>query len=790
MRKLRKCMATRYALKLQRKLTVVTLVIGSCWSMGSHANEELDAIEARFNAAYAAAERSLELIPKEYYDIAALQQSLGSEPDVLRDWVRANTRWLPYTGALQGAQGVLLSRQGNSLDRALLLAALLDAAGHDARIASLELSGAVPAEYVAAAEKSMASEPWNKQTVAPFSATEFAQAGKFDHSLVAAALGSADADADQKQTDIHARVALHERQLLPLLKDAASRSPDRGTERVSLSLRQHDVVQYRSADGQWQELEILGESVPTPLVEAIAFDWRDIPEDRKHALSIEVQVNAQNDNEVRTDVVFKHKFDGVDLSGTSLALLFASPESRGLDVITEGMRQGDGSTFLREELRRHAQWIPTVSLSSEETIVDKGFTREGKILEKLPDSFEAVGKQIGGAAERLGALGGAPTPKAGSFRISRVEVVFKIHRPGSRMRRITRAIYQEDMNHTPEQAQLALAAALTRQTQLLPQTGRLPGWYSEVQAARSFLRTKLSMRHILSQLRKGRDPGPALAKIAERAPTQSPMLFGLAAARSVSTDSDYHLNELNLLSEFAEVSPPLADAPRALTMIDVLSNPQVHKQSDGGDAFGARFRAGLRDSVLETFASPNVATEFTTSQQWQSPDTSTRLIQRAQDLSPRGLSRTAFGAIAEDLVQGYWVMLADTRADPDRIAWWRVDPNTGDVLGMIYDHGLIAGGTSVETTIDIYKDLRLALALGKTLLAMFKCIDNIGGTGETSATVCFACAAVSGAVSVHSLAPGVSERFKFWGSVSAMACETIAQKASDFIESLSSAVGE
>ncbi|MGA7689284.1 MAG: hypothetical protein WCA29_08640, partial [Jiangellales bacterium] len=53
----------------------------------------------------------------------------GREPDDILEWVASETRWLPYEGALRGGRGVLMDRSGSSLDRALLLADLLERTG-------------------------------------------------------------------------------------------------------------------------------------------------------------------------------------------------------------------------------------------------------------------------------------------------------------------------------------------------------------------------------------------------------------------------------------------------------------------------------------------------------------------------------------------------------------------------------------------------------------------------------------------------------------------------------------
>ena len=59
---------------------------------------------------------------------------LGGDRDAIEAFVRDEVRWVPYDGSLRGVRGTLWSREGNSLDRAVLLAEMLRIAGHPARL--------------------------------------------------------------------------------------------------------------------------------------------------------------------------------------------------------------------------------------------------------------------------------------------------------------------------------------------------------------------------------------------------------------------------------------------------------------------------------------------------------------------------------------------------------------------------------------------------------------------------------------------------------------------------------
>ncbi len=78
-------------------------------------------------------------LPRAELDSAALAAKLGKDPQAHFIWVRDNTWWAPYRGALRGSTGVMLDRVGSNLDRAILLGGLLRHAGHTVRLAHAEL---------------------------------------------------------------------------------------------------------------------------------------------------------------------------------------------------------------------------------------------------------------------------------------------------------------------------------------------------------------------------------------------------------------------------------------------------------------------------------------------------------------------------------------------------------------------------------------------------------------------------------------------------------------------------
>jgi len=98
-------------------------------------------------------------MPRDRFDPAVIVDSASRDPERLMAWVRDNTRLVSYAGALRGALGVLMDRNGNTLDRSVLLARLLELAGFHARIVRARMPAAESAKVLAEARQPLPAAP-------------------------------------------------------------------------------------------------------------------------------------------------------------------------------------------------------------------------------------------------------------------------------------------------------------------------------------------------------------------------------------------------------------------------------------------------------------------------------------------------------------------------------------------------------------------------------------------------------------------------------------------------------
>lgn len=262
--------------------------------------------------------------------IEQLAADLRYDVDAIFRFVTDEVQYDPYVGALRGATGALWSRGGNSVDQALLLRALLDAALVPTRLVTGTLDDAAVARLTDAATLDLETLQRNRQPVFRPSGTPHAMATRTTllpdeeqavRELPQRAAELRGAALDQLASGVAAiGAALHEAGIeLPVIGPVL---PER--ER-----REHMWVQYASG-AEWIDLDpsIAGSAAGDTLAEASAL-LDELPRALRHAVTIGLSVDVVRGGRIRRESLLTYELFSDELAGRAVSIGHSKPE--GLD---------------------------------------------------------------------------------------------------------------------------------------------------------------------------------------------------------------------------------------------------------------------------------------------------------------------------------------------------------------------------------------------------------------------------------------------------------------------------
>ena len=606
---------------------------------------------------------------------------VGRDPEALRRWVGRNTYWVPYRGVLRGARGVLMDRQGNSLDRALLLTALLAASGHESRLAR----GTIPRDEAARllpaliSRRARTAAPAPAATMDPEVELRRAAAGPgLDEPVVARSINPSAERMRKAMRTLETRTTEQSARLLELVQRRARGVPWR--ERVDSAvevLRDHWWVQVMQ-DGEWVDLDpdaAGAEDSPRLAPTEATLEPEALDSSLHHRTVIRLVAERWTGTGLRETVVLDHALRAVDSIGRSLELRILPehwPPSHGGD--RDGFSQSVRTAALEQ-----TEWRATL-LAGGQPVADVLLKESGAT------AAAPTGNPFGGLGRGIENAVGA---KRADGVLTAAWLEYEIHTPDRAPEVIRRTLFDlvggaartAGVRQAPaldESARLRRSLALIRSTEILPLSCAMSPEFVLHLTAESVLRNRDLLRSAALGTLGGQDP----SSVASPIPLPS-HLYTLALARFESKDTaDVYLARPNILTRhtFLVVTPA---GFRVREATDIVAN-EVAVDLAEEDGFGAQVRQGVRDTNAEALlpregASFNsVAEAFVRPQGWA-------VIGAAAGQAPPGLPRDAGRLIASEAEAGLLVV-APSRpvrlSDEEFVGWWRIDPRTGHTLGV------------------------------------------------------------------------------------------------------------
>lgn len=684
------------------------------WSGGVHAAESQAAggtaeSAQRVEKCFTAIEAVKGDIPRETFDVSAIVQRAGNSPQALLDWVRDQTVWTPYLGSLRGPLGVLMDRRGNGLDRAMLLAELLRTAGKTARLAHSSRSDA----DVDQLRKSLASNPQAMPATRPENGRSLVDTvmqkyiEPFGLDVAAMRRGAEDLLTRSERTteEIAGRTVNQSKVLAGMIGDTQAQSNTADAGRLGDALRDHWWVQVQEG-GNWVNLDPDGQEDASALSPADTIDWQ--PKDghwpidaaMRHEIEVRLVIEGWSAGKLAEQTVLRQMLVPSELIGQYISLLHM-PKSWPTDLNLAA--EADPTAKVKTLTLAEHEWMPVLRVGSQ-AFYEGSFTDTAAVNPKADlGLFKSTGKSAGGAAGAAAdLLGGASEPPQDNGILTAEWIEYEIRTPGQPPQHIRRQVFdligpaarlsQQAVAEpkVDDPARLKRGLALIGQTEILPLVCRLsPDFVNELTAQRA-----LAMRGPVVKL-SGAAETPAIQEagdsLSNLAPVPGP-LYDLALARGVlsSHQNETYLDRPNILSLHQFLHVGSQGDVKFVHAIDIVSNEiGVQPTVNANKVRQVRLAQGVLDTAAETLlldqslrtaSASDLLASHGDADQWlvvrNSEDSQWRQAQVSPDLRAR---------VDAELAKGYAVVLPrQMPAGEDDLTsvWWRIDPGTGQTLGM------------------------------------------------------------------------------------------------------------
>jgi hypothetical protein len=352
------------------------------------------------------AEQWLQAFPSSHLELDPVLEECEYDLENIFQWVKTETRWVPYRGMLRGANGVLMDRRGNSLDRSLLLAKLLSHAGFETRLARLSL---------------------DPETVATLLESG-SNANDTSQSVPIAALNTEDVRIRQKEVTAHAR------DLANLVGFTSAPSNPHQTEQFLADLSDHWWVQVKN-NHDWRDLDPMtpdgGAFASAQSPSILSVD--KIPDDLQHRLELSLVIERWEEGKLIEERPLNHRFAVADAPAPSYLEINFMPYSEAW-----AGRDDDDEEFDVLDIADSANfWRPLLKINGE-MITGDWFKDSGQFEAPV---FLATAKKLSAARGALSSLGGKAPKKDPETYLTAAWLEFVTTDPANRGERVRRELF-------------------------------------------------------------------------------------------------------------------------------------------------------------------------------------------------------------------------------------------------------------------------------------------------------------------------------------------------------------
>ena len=645
-------------------------------------------------------------------------------------WVGENIAYQPYRGLLRGPDGTLMTGAGNSLDQAVLLARLLGDAGYTVRIGLGQLDEARAQELLLQASAPVLSSD----------ARQLLESSE-EQLAVLAELPGVDGQAFRSAleqflqpptvaADLFAEAQLTAAQIVDLVSaNGVELGGDLHADLLE-EAREYAWVEFRfSPAEEWQQAHpLMADGFEAP--EARRYIEGAVPAELQHRLRIEVMIERKLGDSLEVLPVMD-TWERPVANAWGTVLTYANvPSGMGAAGVE------DIEAVLAESAFFLPQWNGSMAPGA------TAFDMEGILLEPSTAGNQAAGvfKQVNeklqsavGALGALGNSGGGGDPQA----LTSQWIEYTLVSPGGEERTYRRVVFDrigeeqrgqggiEPVAMSEAEARLALMTNMRIMT--FPGSPR-PEYLLDQFLSR-FLETTPFLEYAVARLHGVEPELTAEQAMAEASPIEhllTVQLFDSGLGQQSGALS--YRSQPSLLVYSNGLAGTLEEAT-AFTSLDIVHNARRMLRREG-DRYLADPSAAVEQGVWETIVEREILAS--SGAVWNTTTAianalgaggELRVVEPHADAAALGLPAQATANLQRDLDRGYAAVLPASFPEGERAAWWRVDPATGETLGITADG---RGQSVTEYTIQLYDN---GLSLVFAVHSLNECEKQHGGDG-------------------------------------------------------------
>jgi hypothetical protein len=722
-----------------------------------------DQFAARLDKLFRALEQAEKHISRETFDPRAIIDKVGKDPRKIFEWVRDNTYFVPYRGLLRGEKGVLMDRLGNSLDRAMLLYALLRFVNQPARLARGTLTEAQATDVLAKGRPFPTFEQRTSSSPSASATDEFvaryAQQNHVDPARMRKALDQLAAQQQHMKEMVQKRTTAQAAMIAEAVGPPPANAAAEERAAQVKAITDHWWVQWQNG-ASWLDLD------PTPTLtrpgQTLAHAQRtfrpeDIPAELYHEVQIHMVVEQWDGQNLNQRPVLTSTFRPADLPGIGITLSH-HPMKWPADL--NWLSSNKPLESLKQTLIAQHEWLPVLTVGKQ-NIVQGSFTDSGDINQTplapvLGGSAGQLGRDIGAmlSTGQIGQNSGRAVEKKKYLTAEWIE--FEIRSPGQAIRKIRREIFDlvgPSVRSKPavsiaqivEGKTLERGMALMGTLDTLTLGNDLSSSFVDHMRMANLLADREVLLNVIGTHADWRDPKVAQQQLGAFT-TVPNELYSLVVARQQWSRSSslIYINSPNIFTFYRY--PIIADkAGLGLRSgFDIVANNvAVATQSEHQP-----FLVQLQQGVLDTNAEAVIASDCgnltetrtpcdqvrnTAEMVASSPAVSWRLIRARgdQNLKAGALSADDLARVNLELDRGFLAIIP-TRPialnNRPAVGWWTIDPKSGNTLG-IGDSG--RGQTATEQ-MEMLAQVALVIRVLHIHWNLFRCLYPKGESSMVS----------------------------------------------------------